>query len=163
MKKSLILLTVLGTSLLLTPTARADYSFSISYGYPNLYKSRNACSYNPGRGITCGPSRRIVRLPHPRLYKKRCHRLRWRHPRTRVIYVNTDTPVVKETRIVTTQEKFGISDVIILSKAGVSDTVIIEKIRKTGSVFDLSVEEIEALRREGVSRRVINHMLETAR
>ena len=79
--------------------------------------------------------------------------------------MNTGTwgrTIPQETRV-ETREKVGISDIIILSKAGVSEAVIIEKIARTGSVFDLSVQEVEALRREGVSRRVINHMLDTAR
>ena len=161
MKKFLIHLTILGASLLLAPAARADYALSISYGYPNLYRTHNACTYNPGRGITCGPNLRVVRYPHPRHYKRRNKHKN----KTRIVYVNTGAwgrTIPQETRM-ETREKVGISDIVILSKAGVSETVIIEKIARTGSVFDLSVEEVEALRREGVSRRVINHMLDTAR
>ena len=59
----------------------------------------------------------------------------------------------------TTGEKLGMSDVIALSKAGLSDQVIIDKINATGSVYRLSVEEIELLRNEGVSSTVVNHMM----
>ncbi len=61
----------------------------------------------------------------------------------------------------TTGEKLGISDVITLSKAGLSDQAIIDKINATGSVYRLSVEEIEMLRKEGVSSRVVNYMIST--
>ncbi len=63
----------------------------------------------------------------------------------------------------TTGEKLGMSDVIALSKAGLSDPVIIDKIRATGSVYRLSVEEIELLRNEGVSSAVVNYMLDTGK
>lgn len=66
-------------------------------------------------------------------------------------------------QIMTSGEKLGISDIIVLSKAGVGDDAIIDKIARTGSVFSLSVEEIEALRKEGVSSRVVNYMLSTKR
>jgi len=63
----------------------------------------------------------------------------------------------------TTGEKLGISDVIALSKAGLSDGTIISKIVATGSVYTLSVEEIELLRKEGVSSAVVNAMLDTVK
>jgi|GEM_PF-964700 len=159
MKKLAIAVTFLGVFLLLAPAARADYSFSISYGYPNLHRDHDACTHNPGRGIACGRSRGVARFSYPRHYKP--------HPnyQTRIVYVNRATPtkvVTREARV-ESREKLGISDIVILSKAGVSDAVIIEKIQNTGSVFDLSVEEVEALRREGVSSLVINYMLDTAR
>lgn len=62
-------------------------------------------------------------------------------------------------QILVSGEKLGMSDVIVLAKAGLSDEAIINKINTTGSVYTLSVEEIEALRKEGVSSRVVNHML----
>ena len=66
-------------------------------------------------------------------------------------------------QILTSGEKLGISDVIVLSKSGLGDDAIVDKIAKTGSVYSLSVEEIEALRKEGVSSRVINYMMGTTR
>lgn len=66
-----------------------------------------------------------------------------------------------KTEIMTSGEKLGISDIIVLSKAGLSDSDIIAKIAETGSVYRLSVEEIEALRKEGVSSRVVNYMMST--
>lgn len=65
--------------------------------------------------------------------------------------------------IMSSSEKLGISDIIVLAQSGVSEDDIINKISKTKSVFDLSVEEIEALRKQGVSARVINFMLETSK
>ena len=64
-------------------------------------------------------------------------------------------------QIMTSGEKLGISDIIVLSKSGIGDDAIIDKIARTGSVYNLSVEEIEALRKEGVSARVINYMMGT--
>jgi uncharacterized protein YcfJ len=65
--------------------------------------------------------------------------------------------------ILTSGEKLGISDVIILAKSGMSDDAIIDKIVKTGSVYTLSVEEVTALQKEGVSNRVVNYMMGTKR
>lgn len=64
-------------------------------------------------------------------------------------------------QIITSNEKLGLSDVIVLAKSGMTDDAIIDKIARTGSVYNLSVEEIEALRKEGVSNRVINYMMST--
>jgi hypothetical protein len=69
----------------------------------------------------------------------------------------------KKTTTVVTGEKLGISDVIALSKSGLSEGAIITKISETGSVYNLSVEEIELLRKEGVSAAVINFMMSTKR
>lgn len=159
MKNAVTTLIILGASLILAPAARAEYAFSITYGSPSVHKAHNACTHNPGLGIVCGPSRRIIRLPHPPWYARR-HR-----DTTRVVYVTTSPREQTVVRGVPadSREKLGISDIVILSKAGVRDDIIIEKIQRTGSVFDLSVEEVEALRKEGVSRQVINHMLDTSR
>lgn len=66
-------------------------------------------------------------------------------------------------KIMESGEKLGISDVIVLSKSELTDDAIIDKIAKTGSVYVLSVEEIEALKKEGVSNRVVNFMMETGK
>ena len=62
-------------------------------------------------------------------------------------------------QILTSDEKLGISDIIVLAKSGMTDDAIINKIAQTGSVYNLSVEEISALQKEGVSNRVINYMM----
>ncbi len=67
----------------------------------------------------------------------------------------------KKEQIMTSNEKLGISDVIVLAKSGMSDDAIIDKIARTGSVYNLTVEEIEMLRKEGVSSRVVNYMIST--
>ena len=69
--------------------------------------------------------------------------------------------VETQTVSVASREKMGISDVITLSKAGLTDDAIIGKIVDSGSVYNLSVEEIELLRKEGVSSRVVNYMMGT--
>ncbi len=66
-------------------------------------------------------------------------------------------------QIMTSKEKLGISDVIVLSKSGMTDDAVIAKIAETGSVYNLSVEEIDALKKEGVSNRVINYMMGTTK
>jgi uncharacterized protein YcfJ len=65
--------------------------------------------------------------------------------------------------IMTGKEKLGISDVIVLAKSGMTDDAIIAKIAETASVYHLSVEEITALQKEGVSNRVINYMMDTGK
>jgi len=165
MKKSLVLLTVLGASLLLAPTAKAEYALSISYGTPHGYKKPHYYGmYDSSCGHGCKRSHKHnkhrIRYSHPRHYNK--------HNRSRksVIYVSRwpweKTETRQESRV-ETREKVGFSDIVVLSKAGVSDAAIIEKIGRTGSIFKLSVEEVIALRKEGVSSRVVNHMLNTAR
>ena len=64
-------------------------------------------------------------------------------------------------QILTSTEKLGISDVIVLAKSGMTDDAIIAKIAETGSVYNLSVAEIDALRKEGVSNRVVDYMMNT--
>lgn len=49
-------------------------------------------------------------------------------------------------------------DVIKMRRASVSDDVIIQTIESSGSVFYLSAQDVEALKREGVSERVIGVM-----
>ncbi|QAT17730.1 hypothetical protein BU251_08360 [Candidatus Velamenicoccus archaeovorus] len=66
-------------------------------------------------------------------------------------------------QIMSGKEKLGISDVIVLAKSGMTDDAIIAKIAETGSVYNLSVEEITTLQKEGVSNRVINYMMTTAK
>ena len=52
-------------------------------------------------------------------------------------------------------------DVIKMSKAGIPDSVIIGKISKSGTVFNLEVSEIVALKKAGVSEKVIEAMVNT--
>lgn len=66
-------------------------------------------------------------------------------------------------QILTSGEKLGISDVIVLAKSGIGDDAIVDKIAKTGSVYNLSVEEIEILKKEGVSNRILNYMMNTTK
>ena len=78
-----------------------------------------------------------------------------------VIGDKIDTKEAKATA--TSGEKMGISDVITLCKAGLSDDAVIQKIRDSGSVYNLTVEEIELLRKEGVSSIVVNFMMDTTK
>jgi len=72
-----------------------------------------------------------------------------------------DTRNRSKEQILASTEKLGISDVIVLAKSGMTDDAIIAKIAETGSVYSLSVEEIDALRKEGVSNRVVDCMMNT--
>lgn len=55
---------------------------------------------------------------------------------------------------------FGVGDVVKLSQSQVSDDVILSYIHNSGRSFSLSSEDIVQLRKEGVSERVIDAMLE---
>ncbi|MGE5280407.1 MAG: hypothetical protein ACM3L6_06665 [Deltaproteobacteria bacterium] len=148
-KKILLITAFLGGSLALTSTARADYAFSINYGYPDTRHGHYVRSQ----------SRDHHRSRHTPWLFGRPYR-----SSTSIVYVNTrPATVVVPQAPVATGEKLGIADIIALSKAGVGDAAIIDKINRTGSVFDLSVEEVEAMLREGVSATVVNYMLDTNR
>jgi hypothetical protein len=56
-----------------------------------------------------------------------------------------------------------VEDVIKLAKAGLSEDIIIQQIRKNGQAFDLSTEELIALKAASVSDRVIQAMLEPSK
>jgi len=156
MKPTLIAALFLSIFLPMTSTAKAD-SFGISFGYND-------------RGANHGRHNRDDRYwrDHGRPYYNRGHYTYGYYygsvyPRTTVIETYEVRKVDPQEKILNNNEKLGISDIIVLSKAGVSDDNIIDKISKTRSVFNLSVEEVEALRREGVSARIINFMLNTNR
>lgn len=136
-KKILIILIALGLFAGFSSTAQAGYSISIGYNTGKAHGFRNDSDH---RGYRSYPRGHYYQ-PHYQYYQ----------------YYPYYYPV----QVSNAQERVGISDVIVLSKAGIDDNIIIDKIRRTGSVFDLSVEEVEALRREGVSARVVNYMLST--
>ena len=54
-----------------------------------------------------------------------------------------------------------IEDIKTMNNAGVTDDKIISLIKSTGSVYHLSTADVEDLKRTGVSKRVINYMLQT--
>jgi hypothetical protein len=56
------------------------------------------------------------------------------------------------------QQRMGLADVIALSRAGHSDQVIINQIRTTRSTFQLTASDLDMLKNEGVSQRVIAEM-----
>lgn len=150
MKKLTILLVTLGLMSCLVSTAMADYSVSFRFGDSSYYSHDRR--YAP-----------VYRRVSPWRDHRPRHRIIPRWPvYSHATIIRTYEPQRYETRT-NDQEKFGIADIIVLSRARVSDDVIIGKIAKTGSVFDLSVEEVEMLRAEGVSSHVINYMLTTAR
>ncbi len=53
-------------------------------------------------------------------------------------------------------------DVVKLTQAGLGDEVIIAKIRKDGTVFDLSAADILELKKAGVTAKVLQAMLQAA-
>ena len=153
----ILLLAIMALTVCFAPTARAEYAFAISFGSGNEYIHK-ACY-----GIRCNHNLKN------RHYDARRRR---NYPyKKSVIYVNTVRRIGVSDRIpakrvvvaLESSERVGISDILVLSKAGISDENIINKINDTGSVFNLSMEEVLALRKEGVSARVINYMLDTAR
>jgi uncharacterized protein YcfJ len=52
-------------------------------------------------------------------------------------------------------------DIKAMSKAGINDDVIISQIQSTGTVFQLSTDQIIDLKNSGVSQKVIDYMVET--
>lgn len=153
MKKLTLILAITALSLFSATTAKAEYSFSVSFG------DRDHLIYN-----------------RPCVYRTYYYTDRYYHPKKKhqkrpVVYVKTigrmsvvdRYPTSRSRAAEETKERLGISDIIVLSKAGISDENIINKLADTGSVFNLTVEEVEALRREGVSSNVINYMLDTSR
>lgn len=151
MKKLFVLLVVTGLWLGASSPASADYSVSIGYnsgdagcGRPAYYPAYN--HYPRHKKVFFWNSNRHFYRHQPVVIHKKT-----------VVYSNDPRPAPES------QEKLGISDIVVLAQAGVSDTVIIEKIRRTGSVFTLSAEEVGALRQEGVSAKVVNYMLNTKR
>lgn len=142
----MISIAVLAVQLLLASTARAEYAISFTYSTGTRHVDKRHHDFD--------------RRPFNRGHFKHGYYF-WPRPvvyRTEVVRVYQTKP--KEV-ILESRERLGISDIIVLSKAGASDDTIIDKIARTGSVFDLTVEEIEALRKEGVSSRVVNFMLDT--
>jgi hypothetical protein len=59
-------------------------------------------------------------------------------------------------------EQLSVSDIKKMSQVGISDDKIIGTIQSTGSVYHLSTSDVEDLKNAGVSRRVIDYMLQTA-
>lgn len=56
------------------------------------------------------------------------------------------------------QTQMSIEDIVSLAKQGTSDDVIIQKINSTNSKFSLSPAQINSLKQQGVSQKVINAM-----
>jgi hypothetical protein len=54
----------------------------------------------------------------------------------------------------------GVEDVIKLAKAGLSEDIILEQIRKRGQPYDLSTDQILALKAANVSDRIVAFMLD---
>jgi hypothetical protein len=54
--------------------------------------------------------------------------------------------------------QMSLQQIIDLSKQGVHDDVIIDKIRLTGSRYVLTAQDIEYLKKQGVSNKVLNAM-----
>ena len=53
------------------------------------------------------------------------------------------------------------SDIVRMSKAGLSDDVIIQTIQSTGSNFHLTAEDVESIKRDGVSDHLVAAMQTT--
>ncbi|MCX6897226.1 MAG: hypothetical protein NT105_00870 [Verrucomicrobia bacterium] len=50
------------------------------------------------------------------------------------------------------------NDIVRMSKAGISDDAIIQTIQSTGSIFHLTAQDVESLKRDGVSDRIVTAM-----
>jgi len=60
-------------------------------------------------------------------------------------------------------EPLTVNDVIKLSQGGVSDETIIRYMDDTGTTYNLTQSQVDRMRTSGVSRRVINYMINTGR
>ncbi len=58
---------------------------------------------------------------------------------------------------------YGVEDVLKLSRAGMGEDVILNYVETSGTVYNLSPDNIVYLKKEGLSERVINKMLEQRR
>ena len=58
-------------------------------------------------------------------------------------------------------QPLGLADVKMLAKAGISDEVIISQIRNSHTVYRLSATEILDLKDAGLSKKVIDFMINT--
>ncbi len=58
-------------------------------------------------------------------------------------------------------EQLSMQDIKKMSQAGITDDKIIGAIHSTGSVYHLSTSDVQELRNNGVSQRVVDHMLQT--
>lgn len=54
--------------------------------------------------------------------------------------------------------QMSVLQVIELSKQGVTDDIIIDRIKKSNSKFNLSAEDVEYLKKQGISQKVIDAM-----
>jgi hypothetical protein len=63
----------------------------------------------------------------------------------------------------TAKSSLTIEDIVKLVKAGLSENVIIEDIKKSGKAFDLSPDQIIALKESNVSDRIIEVMLDPSK
>jgi hypothetical protein len=53
------------------------------------------------------------------------------------------------------------AEIISLAKAGIGDDVIIHQLQATRTILRLAAGDIVRLRQEGVSERVVNHLLDS--
>lgn len=58
-------------------------------------------------------------------------------------------------------EQLSMRDIERMSQAGISDNKIIGAIHSTGSIYHLSTSDVQELKDNGVSQRVIDFMLQT--
>lgn len=71
----------------------------------------------------------------------------------------TTVPNQNPTQETLQNQEVSVLQVIELSKQGTPDDVIIDKINKTNSKFKLSAEDINYLKKQGISQKVIDAML----
>jgi hypothetical protein len=69
-------------------------------------------------------------------------------------------PAPAATAAATVKLPYGVDDVLKLSRAQISEDVIINYIRSSGTIYNLSPNNIVYLRSEGVSDHVVNTMLD---
>jgi hypothetical protein len=80
---------------------------------------------------------------------------------------STSPPVVTNTAVVTAAPApklpYGVEEVLTLSRNHVSDDIILTYIQNSGTIYNLSPQDIVYLRNQGVSDRVVNSMVDQRR
>ncbi len=75
----------------------------------------------------------------------------------------TSTPPTNAAQSQARRLPYGVEDVLKLSRSGVGEDVILNYVETSGTVYNLSPDDIVYLKTEGLSERVINKMLEQRR
>ena len=75
-----------------------------------------------------------------------------------LIGAQIEKPEKKEAVVEPATAALTVSEVVDMSKQGVSESIILDKIKSTNSKFTLTQQDIDYLKKQGVSQKVIDAM-----